>query len=285
MSKARLSGEQIDALADLARRAGEEIVRIYRSDDWQVERKGDNSPITAADLAAHNIIVAGLQQLFPDWPVLSEESAEVCDATRRSWPRYWLVDPLDGTKEFLAKSGEFTVNIALIDEGESVFGTVYWPLGDELYQGGQSVGSWRVLGSERRLLHTRPAPSGNQQNPLIITASSRHSEAAAARISTALAERFDAIVARPLGSSLKLCRIAAGEVDCYPRYGRTGEWDTAAGHAVLRGAGGDILNRAGERLQYSKVTPYNSHFVAVGDPSLAWWSWLPEPRQRATSNN
>lgn len=280
MSRVRLSAKQMDSLADLARRAGAEIVRIYRSDDWKVEHKGDNSPITAADMAAHNIIVAGLQQLFPDWPVLSEESAVIADATRRSWPRYWLVDPLDGTKEFLAKSGEFTVNIALIDEHESVFGTVYWPLGDELYQGGPGIGSWAVSGNERRLLHTRPAPSGNPQNPLIITASSRHSEAAAKRISAALTERFAAIVAKPLGSSLKLCRIAAGQVDCYPRYGRTGEWDTAAGHAVLRGAGGDILNRAGERLQYSKVTPYNSHFVAVGDPSLAWWNWLPEPRQK-----
>ena len=268
---------QIEAIAALARQAGAAIVDVYRGDNWQVTHKVDDSPITAADLAAHEIIVAGLKQLFPELPVLSEESARVCDQLRRSWPRYWLVDPLDGTKEFIAKTGEFTVNIALIERGESVFGTVFWPLGDELYQGGPEFGSWLQIGGRRSALHTRPAPSGSADAPLIITASSRHSAAAAERISRALAGRFNVIVRQPLGSSLKLCRIAAGSVDCYPRYGRTGEWDTAAGHAVLRGAGGDVLTKRGERLTYSKATPYNGAFVAVGDPSLAWWSWLPQP--------
>lgn len=274
---AQLTREQIAALAALARRAGAAIVDIYRSDNWQLSHKTDDSPITAADLAAHRIIVDGLQQLFPQLPVLSEESEPVSDQQRRSWPRYWLVDPLDGTKEFLAKSGEFTVNIALIEQCQAVFGTVYLPLGDELYQGGEQYGSWAQIAGQQQPLRTRPAPSGCAAAPLVVTASSRHSAAAAERIRAALAARFTTVVRQPLGSSLKLCRIAAGQVDCYPRYGRTGEWDIAAGHAILRGAGGEVLDRRGEPLRYSKKTPYNGAFIAVGDPSLPWWSWLPQP--------
>lgn len=262
---------------ELAVRAGAAIAEIYRSDDWQVSHKSDNSPITAADLAAHHIIVDGLAELFPGWPVLSEESVAVSDAERRSWPRYWLVDPLDGTKEFIAKTGEFTVNIALIDQREACFGVVYLPIGQQLYWGGPGAGSWSQIDGQRQRLACRSAPHGSADGPLRVTASRRHSVAAAQRIGTALGEPFGGVERHTLGSSLKLCKIASGEIDCYPRYGRTGEWDTAAGHAIVRGAGGDLLASSGKRLLYSKKRPYNGSFVAVGDPALPWWSWLPAP--------
>lgn len=280
MADLPLDADQVAAVTALARRAGAAIVAIYGGADWQLSRKSDDSPITAADLAAHHIIVDGLAAQFPGWPVLSEESAAVCDSERRSWSRYWLVDPLDGTKEFLAKSGQFTVNIALIEEGEAVFGAVYLPVGDELYWGGPGTGSWSSIAGQQRQLQCRAAPLSSAAGPLRVTASSRHSASAAARIGAALSVPFGAVEQIALGSSLKLCRIASGELDCYPRYGRTGEWDTAAGHAILRGAGGDVIASSGERLRYSKPTPYNSSFVAVGDPSLAWWSWLPAPLRK-----
>jgi len=247
---------------DLARAAGAAIMQIYAG-DFSVERKGDDSPLTAADLAAHRAIVAGLGTLTPQIPVLSEESSEqVPWAQRRAWSRYWLVDPLDGTREFVKRNGEFTVNIALIDAHATVLGVVYAPAIDEMY--------WAWAGGEARFatahesgaLHTRP-----RATPLVVAGSRSHADP---RMTGAL-DKLGAHELYALGSSLKFCRTARGAADLYLRYGPTSEWDTAAGQCVLEQAGGGVTNLAGETLRYNtKESLLNPDFLAFGDRSVAW---------------
>ncbi len=253
-------------IIDLARRAGDAILAVYAR-DFEVEFKDDASPLTQADLAAHRIIVDGLQALAPDIPVLSEEDAGIPWDVRRTWTRHWLVDPLDGTREFVKKNGEFTVNIALVEDGVPVLGVVHAPVFDQLLHGERGVGAFlRDGGDDIALLTRRPATS-----PLRVAASRSHLDprTAAALERMGDTERFG------LGSSLKFCRIAEGVVDVYPRFGPTSEWDTAAAQCIVEAAGGAVLRLDGRPLDYGrKENLLNPDFIALGDPALPWRDWL-----------
>lgn len=256
----------IDDIVAIARRAGAAIMAIY-AQDFAVEAKADASPLTAADMASHRIICDGLAALTPEVPILSEESKATDWELRRHWQRYWLVDPLDGTREFVKKNGEFTVNIALIEEGVSVLGVVYAPALDYLVHGERGVGAF-VRDGEREIELTtqRPPPS-----PLRVAASRSHLDA---RTAAAL-EKMGPTDRIGMGSSLKFGRIAEGRIDVYPRFGPTSEWDTAAAQCVLEAAGGVVLTLDGQPLRYNtKDSLLNPDFIALGDASLAWRNWL-----------
>ena len=250
------------AVIALARQAGDAIMAVYAT-DFTVQDKSDTSPVTAADTQAEAVILAGLARLTPQIPVVSEEAA----ATGRlpsfdSTQRFWLVDPLDGTKEFIQRNGEFTVNIALIENHQPVLGVVLAPaLGKtgRLYSGARGLGAQVEDEQGCRALQCRVPPE--PARGMTIVASRSHNDAAA--LDAFFAERqikVDRLVAA--GSSLKLCLVAAGEADLYPRLGRTMEWDIAAGHAVLAAAGGQVLTLSGATLTYGKAGLENPHFVA-----------------------
>jgi 3'(2'), 5'-bisphosphate nucleotidase len=228
-----------------------------------VHGKADESPVTEADERAEALIVPALQALAPDVPVVAEE-AVAAGGMPVVGDRFWLVDPLDGTREFIGRNGEFTVNIALICDGAPVLGVVYAPALDRLFAGASGAGAadgpalaWVEQGGERRAIGCRPVPAEG----LTVVASRSHGDAAA--LDAFLAGRRVAALARA-GSSLKLCLIAAGEADLYPRLGRTMEWDIAAGHAVLVAAGGQVTRLDGAPLRYGKPGFENPHFVAAG---------------------
>jgi 3'(2'), 5'-bisphosphate nucleotidase len=255
----------VDLLADvcaIAEKAGAAIMDIYAK-DFDVELKDDKSPLTAADMAAHTAIAAGLAALEPQLPMLSEESGAGAFAERRAWSRYWLVDPLDGTKEFIKRNGEFTVNIALIDGGEPLLGVVYAPVLDRAYSGIRGVGAWlRAKDAPRRPI----AVQRHAQSPVRVVGSRSH---ASPQLATYLAA-IGPHELKSMGSSLKICLVAEGEADVYPRFGPTSEWDTAAAHAVLLGAGGVMVDTTGRPLRYNKADILNPHFIAYGDPDHPW---------------
>jgi len=256
-----------EGIIALAREAAARILAVYGS-DFAVERKGDQSPLTAADMAAHHCIVEGLERLTPDIPVLSEESAEDVPAlVRRRWPRLWLVDPLDGTREFVKRNGEFTVNIALIDDGVPILSVVQAPVSGALWHAARGRGAFRREGASDIPLATRvPALP-----PLRVAASRSHADPR----TTALVGRIGHVESMPLGSSLKFCRIAEGGMDVYPRFGPTSEWDTAAGQCVLEAAGGIVIDPRGRPLRYNqRDTILNGDFLALGDPGLPWRDWM-----------
>jgi 3'(2'), 5'-bisphosphate nucleotidase len=253
----------VQEVADIARAAGAEIMQVYLSGDFGTTSKADDSPLTQADLRAHHIILAGLQALAPDIPVLSEESADIPFTERSRWQRYWLVDPLDGTKEFLSRNGEFTVNIALVDKHVPVLGVVYAPARDVLYQG-SSQGAFRMQGANAR---ERINVLTSAASPLRVVGSRSHRGDSL----DAVLQRIGAHTLVPIGSSLKLCMVAEGSADFYPRLGPTSEWDTAAAHAVVLAAGGEAVNIDGQPLRYNtKSELLNPHFLVFGDRSRNW---------------
>ena len=255
-----------DAVIALAYRAAAEILAVYDSasvtGNVAVVHKDDRSPLTAADLASHRCIVAGLQALTPHIPVLSEESKDIDIAARREWSTFWLVDPLDGTREFIKRNGEFTVNIALIEDGVATWGVIQQPVTGACWHGGAGLGALIREGDAVNVaIHVRTPATA----PLRIAASRSHRD-----------ERTQAVIdALPgsdvvgCGSSLKFCRIADGGIDLYPRFGPTSEWDTAAGQAILEGAGGAVLDPRGRPFRYNqRDTLLNGDFIALGDLSL-----------------
>jgi 3'(2'), 5'-bisphosphate nucleotidase len=253
---------------DIARLAGAEILQVYESGDIRLADKSDASPLTQADIRAHQTIVDALHALTPQWPVLSEESAAIDFAERAQWSRYWLVDPLDGTKEFLSHNGEFTVNIALIDGHEPVLGVVYAPARGLLYYGIPGAGAFRAHGTE-------PA------SPIVVQ---RHA-AEPIRIVGSRSHRGDSLDALlshlgshqliAVGSSLKLCMVAEGSADLYPRLGATSEWDTAAAHAVVLAAGGLVTTTQGSPLTYNRGPELlNPHFLVYADRERQWHRML-----------
>jgi len=256
---------KLTALCQIARDAGAEILSIYHS-DFDFEAKGDGSPLTLADKNAHTLIEKQLQSLTPDIPVLSEESFEEVGDARLAWPLYWLVDPLDGTKEFIKRNGEFTVNIALIDKGKPVIGVVYAPVREELYFAQAGKGAFKQ--------ETNNAPLAIQCRALTstsikIVASRSHISEEVQQFVAAMKNRAEIVELISLGSSLKLCLVASGEADFYPRLGLTSEWDTAAAQCVVEAAGGQVLDCQGMPLRYSKKDILNPWFVVVADPSQA----------------
>ncbi len=243
------------ALTPLIHEAGALVMRVYAT-DFEVEVKGDESPVTVADQLAEKVIFEGLQRIAPDIPVVGEEAASAGDIPDVS-NRFWLVDPIDGTKEFVNRNGEFTVNIALIDHGLPVLGLVLAPALDTLYAGAVGVGAWVEIRNQRRALAVRSEPADG----LTVVGSRHHGNDAA--VDAFLAGRRVAAF-RTVGSSLKLCLLAEGLADVYPRFGRTMEWDTAAGDAVLRAAGGAVKTLDGALLRYGKAGFENPDFAAWG---------------------
>ena len=249
-------------VAYLAERAAVAILDVYDS-EFAVEQKDDRSPLTAADLASHHIIVEGLAALTPDVPILSEESSGIAWSTRSRWSRYWLVDPLDGTREFVKRNGEFTVNVALIEEHRPTLGVVQVPVTGELAAAWRGGGTWIGRPGEK----ARHVKTRRRTTPLVAAGSRSHASAH----ETELLARLGHCAKLPLGSSLKFLRLASGEADLYIRLGPTSEWDTAAGQCVLEEAGGAVLDMQGEPLRYNtRQTLINPDFVAIGDPSADW---------------
>ncbi len=249
----------------LARRAGHAILEIYKS-DFAVTQKKDSSPLTEADLAANQLIKDGLVGLTAHWPVLSEESAAISWAERSRWRRYWLVDPLDGTREFVKRNDEFTVNIALIEGHRPVLGVVFAPALGEMYCAWEGGGAFRGAAIDAALQRLQVRP---RQTPVIVVGSRSHDDP---RLLHSLRKLGDHEL-RALGSSLKFCRIAAGEADLYLRYGATSEWDTAAGQCVLEQAGGRVSDFSGSPLGYNRrESLINPDFFAYADNSADWLS-------------
>ncbi|MCU7796893.1 MAG: 3'(2'),5'-bisphosphate nucleotidase CysQ [Candidatus Thiodiazotropha sp. (ex Myrtea spinifera)] len=257
----------IDDLLQLAREAGDEILKIYNT-EFEVERKQDNSPLTTADLAAHKLIVSTLERLTPEIPVLSEESAKIPFDTRQQWQRYWLIDPLDGTREFVKRNGEFTVNIALIENHEPTLGVVYAPVLDKLYYGISGQGAWK---QEGRQAAGEIQVVNQRRQPTVVAGSRSHAGDSLIRFLDNLGEHE--LVS--MGSSLKLCLVAEGEADLYPRLGPTSEWDTAAAQAVVEAAGGKVTTLDLQPLRYNtKDSLLNPQFFVFGDHSVAWSDYL-----------
>ncbi len=250
----------LDAVIDIARRAGREILDVYGT-DFEAVSKADNSPLTQADLRAHRLIVDALARLQPALPVLSEESADIAFDERSRWQRYWLVDPLDGTKEFVSRNGEFTVNIALIDGHRPVLGVVHIPVADTTYSGIPGVGAWREANDRGRMgIGVRRL----SRSPLRVVGSRSHGNPSLQQALEALGPHE----LKPAGSSIKLCMVADGSADLYPRLGPTSEWDIAAGQAVIEAAGGQVVRLDdGQALRYNdKADLLNPDFLAYGDP-------------------
>ncbi len=247
--------ELLPRVEALARAAGALILEVYGT-DFVVQDKVDASPLTLADERAEALITPALQRLQPDWPVVAEEAASRGRAPAAA-DCFWLVDPLDGTREFVARNGEFTVNIALVRQGRPVLGVVYLPVPDRLYAGVVGQGAWLDADGRRRAIAARVPPAAGA----VVACSRSHGDAAALQ---AWLQGQPVAAWVPAGSSLKFGLIAEGRADVYPRLGRTMEWDTAAGHAVLAAAGGSVCDLEGRPLRYGKPGFENPHFVARG---------------------
>src|SRR3984957_19820189 len=248
------------ALMPIVARAGAAIMRVYDA-GFTVQHKEDNSPLTLADLESQRVIIEGLNEVTPDIPILSEESAQAPWAERQSWRELWVVDPLDGTREFVKRNGEFTVNIALVCDHEPVLGVVAAPAQGLLFWGAAKVGAFSHHQGTAQLPIKVSAP----EDPLRVVGSRSHASAETA----AYLERFERIVMTGIGSSLKFCLIAEGKADLYPRFGPTSEWDTAAGQALLEAAGGPAPRTGGHRLRYNcRSSVINGDFLAFSDPSV-----------------
>ncbi|MGC9966421.1 MAG: 3'(2'),5'-bisphosphate nucleotidase CysQ [Syntrophobacteraceae bacterium] len=249
-----------DFLAELAREAGRAILEVYGT-DFEVKRKDDCSPLTLADMRSHRIIADSLRSRYPEIPVLSEEGKDVSHDVRRNWDRFWLVDPLDGTKEFVKRNGEFTVNIALVEHRMPVVGIIHIPVADRLFMADVREGCWEISQSGRRRLEVAKVPAGG---PVRIVRSRSHP-------APGLEELLSLIPAHEVinrGSALKFCAVAAGEADFYPRFGPTWEWDTAAGQAIVTAAGGIMVDLSGEPFVYNKPDLLNGPFIVSS--SMDW---------------
>lgn len=270
----------IAPLKQIVADAGRAILKVYHSADGiEVNSKNDDSPVTQADLAAHHIIVAGLKALGEqdaalNYPILSEEDGLPSFAERQSWTRYWLVDPLDGTKEFINKNGEFTVNIALIENGEAIFGMVYVPITDTYYYGLKGAGSFKHDPDGTTKLQVGRS---RFDDSITLVGSRRHGAEAIEQLVTTLEQKFAGCELTSMGSSLKICAIAEGKADWYPRLALTSEWDTAAAHAVLSNAGGRILDADLNELRYNqKDDILNPYFHALGGAEFDWQALISE---------
>lgn len=268
----------LEGVVSICREAGAAILEIYEGSDFNIETKDDDSPLTAADMASHDVIVDGLAKLAGDIPVLSEESEEIPWSVRKQWQRYFLVDPLDGTKEFVSRNGEFTVNVALIEDNEPVLGVVFVPVKDMLYAGvrGKPITAFVEQEGRRRELRTRDLARHVENNqPVAVVASRRHGSEALKSCMARLEATFGEVETKSMGSSLKFCLVADGEADFYPRLAPTSEWDTAAAQAVVEAAGGSVVDTDFKPLRYNvKEDILNPHFYVIGDTSFDWPSVL-----------
>lgn len=250
----------IEQLLPIARAAGEQIMLIYTKPMSKIEYKKDDTPVTQADRAAHNVLADKLNFLLSNCPVVSEED-ETSHHFRQDNGWFWLIDPLDGTKEFIAHNGEFTVNIALIENGHTVLGVVYAPAIDTLYWGGSGMGAFRDTKGDIVAIHV--SKDGESDRCRVVASKSHLNEATESFIS-----RLPSVSLVQAGSSLKFCRVAEGAADIYPRLAPTCEWDTAAAQAILEGAGGEVLDLNNQVLMYGKPDVLNPSFIATRDRTL-----------------
>ncbi len=258
----------IEPVVDIAVDAGRAILKVYAT-EFDVQEKSDESPLTQADLASHRRIVAGLSALTPELPIISEEDGLPDFDERCRWPRYWLIDPLDGTREFVSRNGEFTVNIALIDANRPVFGVVHVPVQDRTYVGCAGHGAELRAGGEAA---TPIRVAERSSSPVRVVGSRSHRGASL----DAYLEKLGDTDMVPMGSSLKFCVVAEGRADIYPRLGPTSEWDTAAAQAVVEQAGGQVLQLDGKPLSYNeKPEILNPHFIVIGPTDRDWLALLP----------
>ena len=250
----------------IAMEAGEKIMAIYDSADFGIEHKGDNSPLTAADLAAHHHIVAALQELTPEYPILSEESAKIPFAERQSWSTYWLIDPLDGTREFIKKNGEFSVLIALIHNHEPVLGVVHAPAIETSWFASLGNGAFKQTGDTVVALSARETPE-----KVTVVGSRSHAGESLKSFLGQIGE-FELV---SMGSILKACLVADGNADVYPRLGPTSEWDTAAAHIIVEEAGGYMTKTDGTALRYNtKDSLLNPYFLVYGKNAPDWTKYI-----------
>ncbi|MCK5720066.1 MAG: 3'(2'),5'-bisphosphate nucleotidase CysQ [Thiomargarita sp.] len=268
MPKEFISIELLNTINQIAKTAGEKILEVY-STAFEVEKKSDNSPLTMADKLAHETIIAELNKISPNYPILSEESTQIPYKERASWQRYWLVDPLDGTREFVKRNGEFTVNIAFIDNGKPILGVVYVPVTQVNYFAAAGIGAFKQLPEQSATaISVRPCPKGK----LAIVGSRSHTNPAVQQFIDNLDQEVELI---SMGSSLKICLVAEGKADIYPRLGLTSEWDTAAAQCVVEQAGGYLTNLNLQSLVYNtKDSLLNPHFLVIGDKSKNWLQYI-----------
>jgi len=268
--------QMAERLLELCQQAGQAIVDIYQSaEPVLVEQKQDGSPLTRADKTSHDIISQGLASLTPQWPVLSEEQALPDFAERSQWSPYWLLDPLDGTREFIARSGEFTINIALIEHHRPVLGMVYIPLQQMAYLGlVEEKKALRIDNTGRNNIACSDKTSGDV---IRVLSSSRHAGPELESCIDKLSRHFQSVDRATAGSALKFCRLAEGAADIYPRFAPCCEWDTAAGQAVLEAAGGCLVDMDFKPLQYNRrASIINPHFYALGGARKSWAEILKE---------
>ena len=251
----------------IAREAGEKIMEVYNSADFSVEHKDDNSPLTAADLASHHHIVAALNALTPEYPVLSEENAsELTFEERSQWQTYWLVDPLDGTKEFIKRNGEFSILIALVHDNTPILGVVHAPVLKTSWFASKGNGAFKQVGEETTPIAVREAGS-----PLAVVGSRSHASAGL----QAFLEKIGEHELVSMGSILKACMVAEGTADIYPRIGLTSEWDTAAAQIIVEEAGGHFTRTDMQPLRYNtKESLLNPHFFVFGKDYRDWSQYL-----------
>lgn len=253
-------GIRIEGVLNAARLAGNRILEIYGR-EFEVEYKGDDSPLTEADKESNDAIMTFLEADYPSVPVISEENRQIPYSERSGWGRFWLVDPLDGTKEFIKKNGEFTVNIALVENGRPVFGVVYRPVTDTLYLGVEGSGAWKIsgYGSPEKI-------TGGEHylkmERVKVVASRSHASPEVEAFVDGMQQDGKKVDFLSAGSSLKLCLVAEGSADVYPRFGPTMEWDTGAAHAVVSAAGKQVLDmQTREPLRYNKLDLLNPFFI------------------------
>lgn len=248
--------------------AGDAIMQVYQSDDFDVQQKGDDSPLTKADLAAHNVIIEKLESSFPSIPCLSEESKEIAFDERKKWDLCFIIDPLDGTKEFIARNDEFTVNIALVENGQPILGVIYAPVLKTLYYAADTVGAYKQVElAEPEKISVRKLQQKDGKNHFTVVASRRHG---LDKVET-MCQNFANYDLTSRGSSLKMCLVAEGAADLYPRLALTSEWDTAAAQSIVEHAGGMLVELDFSAMQYNqKESLLNPFFLVLGDPSFDW---------------
>ena len=250
----------IDLIKTIAVQAGNAILKVYYDDalTQEIEHKADDSPLTLADIASNQVIVEGLRDHFPEIPILSEEGRHITYAERAGWNRFWLVDPLDGTKEFIKRNGEFTVNIALIENGFPVLGIIYAPVTDTIYVGDVlQQESYKISGDGI----SKSLRVNRKSGGLVAVGSRSH----ASQEETDMLNQYDVKETISVGSSLKFCMVAEGKADIYYRHGPTMEWDTAAGQAIVEASGGTVQSTAnGNRFNYNKENLLNGSFLVLG---------------------
>jgi 3'(2'), 5'-bisphosphate nucleotidase len=264
---------QLEKLVRIARAAGEAILKVYNS-DFDVTHKADGSPLTVADQNANAVIEQGLKTLDTVLPIVSEESARPVAEVRNAWHQYWLVDPLDGTREFTKRNGEFTVNIALIEDGEPVMGVVHVPVTNVTYYASTAAGAFKQVANEPvQSIRVRPYEGGKA----MVVASRSHANP----LLKEFYEQLEDYETLSMGSSLKLCLVAEGKADVYPRLGPTSEWDTGAAHCIVNCAGGKVTDLDGVHLQYNKTEILNPWFVVAGGGDYPWLDKLQHVRDHA----